>query len=71
MNPLKTVSAVFVPALALLMAALALPALAQNFPTKPLRLIIPYGPLGAVDFVPRLLAERMGADLGQPIVIRY
>ncbi len=47
----------------------SLPALAQTFPSKSLRLIVPYGPLGAVDFVPRLLAERMSADLGQPVVV--
>ncbi len=47
----------------------AAPAAAQNFPTKPLRIVIPYGPAGAVDIAPRLLAEKMAADLGQPVLI--
>lgn len=56
-------------AVVFLMASLTLPAFAQNFPTKPLRIVVPYGPVGGVDFVSRLLAERMGADLGQPISV--
>lgn len=55
--------------LASLIACLATPALAQTFPTKRVRIIVPAGPSGAVDLVPRLLAERMAPDLGQPIII--
>lgn len=61
--------AMFGLALAPLMACLALPAFGQAFPSKPVRIIVPAGPSGAVDLVPRLLAERMAPDLGQPFVV--
>ena len=37
--------------------------------TKPIRLIVPYGPGGSADQVARLYAERMSAALGQTIVV--
>lgn len=39
------------------------------FPTQPIKWLIPYAPGGAVDSVARDLAVRMGADLGQPMVL--
>ena len=45
-------------------AALSLSAAAQTFPSKPLRIIIPVQPVGAVDVIPRMLAEKMAIDLG-------
>jgi tripartite-type tricarboxylate transporter receptor subunit TctC len=47
---------------------LASPASAQNFPTKPVILILPYNPGGIIDFVGRLLAKHMGDALGQTVV---
>ena len=55
--------------LAALLMMIALPAAAQNYPTKPIRIIIPVQAAGAVDIVPRMLAEKMSADLGQPILL--
>src|SRR3954453_1787636 len=49
-------------------AVMAGPAAAQNFPTKPVKLIIPYNPGGIVDYVGRLLAKHMGDALGQTVV---
>src|ERR1700680_4667756 len=46
----------------------AVPARAQNFPDRPLHLIIPYGPGGIVDFTGRVLAQKIGDILGQPVV---
>jgi tripartite-type tricarboxylate transporter receptor subunit TctC len=46
----------------------AVPARAQNFPDRPLHLIIPYGPGGIVDFTSRVLAQKIGDILGQPVV---
>lgn len=42
---------------------------AQSFPARPLRLVSPFNPGGAVDVLNRLLAERMASDLGQPVVV--
>jgi tripartite-type tricarboxylate transporter receptor subunit TctC len=41
---------------------------AEDFPSRPLHLIIPYGPGGIVDFAGRQLAQAMGANLGQTAV---
>jgi tripartite-type tricarboxylate transporter receptor subunit TctC len=48
---------------------IAQPARSQSFPTKPVRLVVPFPPAGAADLVARLLGERMSADLGQTVVI--
>ena len=42
---------------------------AADFPTKPLRLIVPYPPGGLLDNVGRALAPGLGAQLGQPVVV--
>lgn len=42
---------------------------AQNFPSKPIRLIIGYPPGGAVDANARLIAPKLGDLLGQPVVV--
>jgi tripartite-type tricarboxylate transporter receptor subunit TctC len=55
---------------ALLLAVLAPSvALAQTFPTKPLRLICPFAPGGTTDVVARLVAEELEKRIGQPVVV--
>lgn len=44
-------------------------ALAQSFPSKPLRLVIPYPPGGGTDLVGRTLADGLSRDLGQPVIV--
>jgi len=57
-------------ALAAIAAALvAAGALAQGYPSKPVRMIIPFAPGGASDFVGRIIQPKMGELLGQQIVI--
>ncbi|MBP0464431.1 tripartite tricarboxylate transporter substrate binding protein [Roseomonas sp. PWR1] len=56
-------------ALLALAAALPAPALAQAFPDRPIRFVIPWPPGGTNDIVGRLVSDGMAARLGQPIVI--
>jgi len=44
-------------------------AFADNYPSKPIRAIIPFGAGSAVDVVPRLVFEQLGQQLGQTIVV--
>ncbi len=53
----------------LLALVLAAPALAQPYPTKPIRWIVPTGPGSAVDVQARRVAPRLGEALGQAIVV--
>ena len=53
-------------------AAMMLPAAAQaaeTFPTRPIRLIVPYSPGGGTDIVGRILGQKLHESLGQPVVI--
>ena len=52
-------------------APMARPALAQQpgFPTRPVRLVVAFPPGGPTDVVARILAERMGRELDQPMVV--
>ena len=56
-------------AAAALAAGLAGAAHAQTFPSKPLRIIVPFAPGGAADTTSRLLGEQMTKGLGQPVII--
>jgi tripartite-type tricarboxylate transporter receptor subunit TctC len=52
----------------MLALAASLPAYAQNFPDRPVHLIIPYGPGGITDFAGRVLAQKIGEALNATMV---
>jgi len=56
-------------AVALSLALAATGALAQDYPTRPIHMIVPYPPGGGTDIVARVITEPLGQALGQPIVI--
>ena len=55
---------------ALLLAALGLSqALADEYPTRPITLIVPFPAGGGVDVVGRIVADKLATALGQPVII--
>jgi tripartite-type tricarboxylate transporter receptor subunit TctC len=44
-------------------------AVAQTFPTKPIKIVVPFGAGGVADLTARTVAQKLGESLGQPVVI--
>ena len=63
-----TIAALATSALVIAGAA-ALPAAAQDYPTHPITLIVPYPPDGGVDVMGRLIGQKLSVALGQQVVI--
>ena len=55
--------------LAFLLAALCTPASAQNYPYRPVRLVVPFPAGSATDVIARILATDLQASLGQPVLV--
>src|SRR5260370_5786334 len=60
---------VLLPLLAALLFGLAPPAAADDYPSKPITLIVPFPAGGGVDVIGRIVADKLAAELGQPVVI--
>src|ERR1700726_4567516 len=64
----KSFIAIALAPIALVLAASA-PVQAQDFPTRPITLIVPFPPGGSTDVAGRIIADKMGAYLGQPVIV--
>lgn len=65
---MKTLKALF-SALVAAIAMSGISATAQDFPNKPIRIIVPYSPGGGTDAVARMMAQRLTVTLGQSVVV--
>src|SRR5262245_54158833 len=54
---------------AALLLAVAAPSFAQNYPNRPITLIVPFAPGGPADVLGRLIGQKMSEDLGQQVII--
>ncbi len=52
-----------------LLAGSFVPALAQNYPTRAIKIIVGFGPGGVADISARVIAQKMAADLGRSVII--
>ena len=50
-------------------ASVVSPALAETWPTRPIRFIVPFAPGGGGDVVGRIIGQRLGEQLGKPLII--
>jgi tripartite-type tricarboxylate transporter receptor subunit TctC len=56
-------------AIALLLIGFSAQSSAENWPTKPIRVIVPYSPGSATDIIPRTIFAKVQEQLGQPIIV--
>lgn len=68
---MKRIGDALTKALAAIVLAIPLATAAQNFPIKPVRLVVPNSPGGGTDILARLLAQKLQAIWGQSVIVEY
>lgn len=66
---MKRIRRALIPSIALMAGLACSPVVADDYPNKPIRMIVPFAPGGVTDMVSRTLAEGMGKQLNQTIVV--
>jgi tripartite-type tricarboxylate transporter receptor subunit TctC len=64
---MRFIAALFCTLFSILLAAAA--AAQDNYPSKPVRILVPYGPGGATDIIARIVAQRLTESLGQTFLV--
>ena len=64
-----TLTKSLIPALAVMASVMTGVALAQNYPTRPVRVIVPFVPGGSTDIIGRTVSQKLSEAWGQPVVV--